>query len=179
MAAEGTPLETLHLTLVPSSAERILTLIDRPAHFQETVGFRVADGVRAGFVSDEVSPAWLAMLRASSGADPWQHGFFVVHRQTRTIIGSAGFKGPPAGGVVEIAYGIVPGFQGHGYGTEAAAALVGFAFASGQVHRVRAHTLPTTNASTHVLTKCGFRCTGTVVDPDDGPVWRWERETAG
>jgi RimJ/RimL family protein N-acetyltransferase len=77
--------------------------------------------------------------------------------------------------MVEIAYGIVPSFQGNGYATETAEALVAFAFARGDVRLVRAHTAPVENASTHVLTKCGFRCHGTVVDPDDGPVWRWER----
>jgi RimJ/RimL family protein N-acetyltransferase len=65
-------------------------------------------------------------------------------------------------------------FEGRGYATEAAAALVDFALASGQVRLVRAHTLPEVNASTRVLLKCGFRHVGTVVDPDDGPVWRWE-----
>jgi [ribosomal protein S5]-alanine N-acetyltransferase len=40
---------------------------------------------------------------------------------------------------------------------------------------VRAHTRPTPNASTPVLTKCWFARVGDVVDPEDGPVWRWER----
>jgi len=26
-----------------------------------------------------------------------------------------------------------------------------------------------------VLTKCGFRHVADLVDPEDGPVWRWER----
>src|SRR5690348_11365844 len=162
-------LETLHLTLVPCSPQQILTLIDQPERFEEVAALYPADGLRAGFVSEEVAPAWLAVLRTSSGPDPWRHGFFVVHRETRAASGSAGFKGPPdVSGVVEIAYGIVPSFRGQGYATEAATALVTFAFASAQVQVVRAHTLPVTNASTRVLTKCGFRCTSTVVDPDDG-----------
>lgn len=103
-------------------------------------------------------------------------GFSSSIAAAASVIGSAGFKGPPdSAGMAEIAYGIVPGFQGHGYATEAAAALVAFAFASRQVRLVRAHTLPEANASTRVLLKCGFRHLGTVVDPDDGPVWRWER----
>lgn len=168
-------LETLRLTLAPSTPQQILTLIDHPERFEEVVELHAADGLRTGFVSDEVAPAWLAALRAATEPSAWHHGFFVVHRDTRTVIGSAGFKGLPDGGMVEIAYGIVPSFQGHGYATEAAAALVRFAFASGQVRLVRAHTLPVANPSTGVLTKCGFRCTGIVTDPDDGPVWRWER----
>ena len=75
--------------------------------------------------------------------------------------------------MVEIAYGIVPVFQGHGYATEAAQAAVAFAFGSGQVRHVRAHTFPTLNASTRVLAKCGFTHSGEVEDPEDGLVWRW------
>jgi RimJ/RimL family protein N-acetyltransferase len=162
--------------LLPCSPEHLLTLIDQPERFAQVVGMPAADGLHGFFVSDDVSPDWLAELRNSSGADPWRHGFFVVHRESGSVIGSAGFKGPPdSTGVVEVAYGIVPTFEGRGYATEAAAALVDFAFASGQVRMVRAHTLPQPNASTRVLLKCGFRHVGMVVDPDDGPVWRWER----
>ena len=78
-------------------------------------------------------------------------------------------------GVVEIAYGIDPDHQGRGYATEAAAALVEFALATDTVRLVRAHTLPESNASTRVLTKCGFEHIGEHIDPEDGLVWRWER----
>jgi RimJ/RimL family protein N-acetyltransferase len=163
-------------TLLPCSPEHLLVLIDQPERFDQVMGMPAADGLHEFFVSDDVSPNWLAALRNSSGPDPWRHGFFVVHREGGSVIGSAGFKGPPdSTGTVEIAYGIVPSFEGRGCATEAAAALVDFAFASGQVRTVRAHTLPEANASTRVLLKCGFRHIGTVVDPDDGPVWRWER----
>jgi RimJ/RimL family protein N-acetyltransferase len=122
----------------------------------------------------QVSAEWLAAVRASQFIDPWLHGFFIVHRDTGRTVGSSGFKGPPADGVVEIAYGIEPEHQGNGYATEAAEALTNFAFAQG-VRTVRAHTLPESNASTRVLVKCGFRHVGQVIDPDDGPVWRWEK----
>ena len=152
-----------------------MTLIEQPERFDAFAGYSAAVGLRDFFVSGEISPEWLARLSAHAGADPWLHGFFVVERDHRAVIGTAGFKGPPdANGMVEIAYGIVPGFEGRGYATEAAMALVRFALATPDVTLVRAHTLPEVNASTRVLTKCGFRHAGDVVDPDDGPVWRWE-----
>jgi len=124
----------------------------------------------------EVSPAWLALLDSSTSIDPWIHGFVLVHRATDSVIGKCGFKGPPgADGAVEIAYGVAPEHQGRGYATEAAEALAMYAFDSGQVRMVRAHTLPEKNASTRVLTKCGFRHIGEVIDPEDGLVWRWEK----
>lgn len=169
-------LETAHLSLVPCSPEQVLALIERPERFEPLTGFRAAEGLREFYRSEEVSPDWLAALHTSTGPDPWRHGFFVVHRDTRAAIGSAGFKGPAdATGMVEIAYGIVSSFEGRGYATEAATALVTYAFEHAHVRLVRAHTLPVPNASTRVLVKCGFHRTGEVVDPDDGPVWRWER----
>jgi ribosomal-protein-alanine N-acetyltransferase len=170
-------LDTPRLTLLPCAAEHLLALIDDPDHFEDRAGLRAAEGLHRFFVSDQVSPQWLAELRNGRGPDPWRYGFFVIHRESQAVIGAAGFTGPPdASGTVEIAYGIVPGFEGKGYATETAAALVEFATSSGRVHHIRAHTLPAANASTRVLEKCGFRHTETVQDPVDGLVWRWERD---
>jgi RimJ/RimL family protein N-acetyltransferase len=124
----------------------------------------------------ELSPAWLAQLDAQT-LDSWTLGFAVVHRATDAVIGTCGFKGPPgADGTVEIAYGVAPDQQGNGYATEAAEALVAYAFRGNGVRVVRAHTFAAVNASTRVLTKCGFQAVGEVIDPDDGLVWRWERQ---
>ena len=122
------------------------------------------------------SPDWLARLRAAAAADPWTHGFAMVERVGGAAVGSCGYKGPPGPeGVVEIAYGVEPDHRGRGYATEAAGALVAFAFAGSLVRLVRAHTQPGNGASARVLTKCGFARVGEVVDPEDGLVWRWER----
>lgn len=169
-------LETPRLILRACAPEQLLALIERPEDFARLAGLPAAEGLRAFFVSDDVSSRWLEGLRSASAPDPWRHGFFVVDRERRAVVGTAGFKGAPdADGMVEIAYGIVPSCEGRGYATEAATALVRFALGSGAVRLVRAHTLPAANASTRVLLKCGFRHTGDVVDPEDGPVWRWER----
>jgi RimJ/RimL family protein N-acetyltransferase len=103
-------------------------------------------------------------------------GFAVIHHEEQRVIGAASFKGPPDDdGVVEIAYGIVPAYQGQGYATEAASALVEFAMERVEVRTIRAHTLPDGNASMRVLVKTGFQLVGKVVDEDDGVVCRWER----
>jgi [ribosomal protein S5]-alanine N-acetyltransferase len=168
-------LDTPRLRLIPFAPADVLALRDDVAGFQARTGLRVAEGLGDFYNSPDVSPQWLERLRSASATDVGQHGFLVVHRELALAIGSAGFKGSPdADGLVEIAYGIVPTHQGRGYATEAAAALVSFAVADGRVRRVIAHTLPEHNASTRVLAKCGFEFKGDVVDPEDGPVWRWE-----
>ena len=128
----------------------------------------------------QVSADWLAQLRASTSPDPWTCGFAMVHRESHATVGRCAYKGPPdRNGIVEIAYGVDPEQQGRGYATEAARALVSYALATGRVRIVCAHTMPEPNASTRVLTKCGFEHLGEVIDPEDGLVWRWEiREKA-
>lgn len=124
----------------------------------------------------QVSPQWLEQLETSAEIDPWIHGFVVVLRQNGIRVGQCGFTGPwTSEGVVEIAYGIDPAFQRKGFATEAAAALVSFAFSHPQVKRVCAHTLPEPNASTRVLQKCGFVRTGESLDHEAGVVWKWEK----
>jgi [ribosomal protein S5]-alanine N-acetyltransferase len=171
-----TTIQTAHLQLIPHAPAHILALMEGDQQFEEAFGLPAADGLRDFYTSEDVSPDWIAQLRAEQDPDPWSYGFAAVHLESRSVIGSIGFKGPPdAEGMVEIAYGIVPDYQGRGFATEAAQAGVAFAFGDGRVRIVRAHTLPTNNASGRVLTKCGFQHLGEVVDPEDGLVWRWER----
>jgi [ribosomal protein S5]-alanine N-acetyltransferase len=129
-------------------------------------------------VKEQMSADWLGLLESATFDDPWIVGFAIHQRVENAAIGQCGFKGPPSDdGVVEIAYTIEAEHRGKGYATEAARALRDFALREPNVELVRAHTLPTSNASTRVLTKCGFVMVGEVVDLDDGPVWRWEART--
>ena len=80
----------------------------------------------------QLSADWLARLHASTAPDPWVHGFSMLQIDTDITVGQCGFKGPPdTDGVVEIAYGVASDQEGKGYATEAARALVAFAFGIG------------------------------------------------
>ena len=173
------PAASPRVRLVPVGPAHLLTLIEEPGAFAERFGLPLADGVAGLLGSGEVSPAWRDALRSATAPDPWTHGFAIVERGSGAMVGFASFKGPPdPEGAVEIAYGVTPAVEGRGYATEAATALVAFANADPRVRLVRAHTLPRAGASPRVLEKNGFAFVGEVVDPEDGPVWRWERAPA-
>jgi len=123
----------------------------------------------------QVSADWLDRLREAEEGDPWRYAFRVVHRETGEVVGTCSFKGPPADGIAEVAYGIDPEHRCQGYATEAAQALVDFASSCAEVTLVRAHTLPDSIASKRVLAKCGFAYVGETVDPEDGRVSRFEK----
>lgn len=172
-------LQTRNLKLIPHHPQHLLALIESADSYTRLTGLRVANGLREMYTSGAPSPKWLEQLRAANSPDVWKHGFAIVHQADNLVIGACGYKGPPdTDGIVEIAYGVAPDFQSRGYATEAALALIEFAVKSGHVRIVRAHTLPEANASTRVLTKCGLKCLGEVNDPDDGPVWRWEKNVS-
>lgn len=89
-------------------------------------------------------------------------------------VGSGGFKTPPdTAGVAEIGYITFVGARGRGIATAIVADLVRLGRSEG-ITAVRAHTLPEENASTPVLRRNGFKLVGTVHDPEDGEIWRWE-----
>jgi [ribosomal protein S5]-alanine N-acetyltransferase len=122
-------------------------------------------------LAKQVVDGALAMPAAPS---PWG-SYFTVADGTNQVIGTCAFKSAPNGeGLVEIAYYTFPGFEGRGYATAMAAALLEIAGQEKDVPNVIAHTLPERNASARLLERLGFRFAGDVIDPEDGPVWRWE-----
>jgi RimJ/RimL family protein N-acetyltransferase len=106
---------------------------------------------------------------------PWI-GYLAVRAESHQVVGICGFKDAPThAGDVEIAYFTFPLFEGQGCASAMAAELVNTARSSPLVRQVIAHTLPERNASCRVLEKNGFHNIGEVIDPEDGLVWRWER----
>ncbi len=171
-----TGMETPTLELIPLSPEGWAALLTGPAAVAAHFGLVPADGFCEMYGTGDITQAYFAKLLAPGPTDPWLHGFLLRHLESQLLVGGCAFKGTPtADGVVEIAYGIVPAFRGQGFATLAAQMLIAFAQADAHVRTVMAHTLPEISASTRVLTKCGFTKVGDEIDPDDGPVWRWER----
>lgn len=168
-------IQTENLILAVNLPRHLRALVRSKQEFEVTTGLRVAEGIREQLES--ASADFLARLGTAKQSDPWQFGFAVIHKVDNMLIGICGFPGPPdSNGIAEIAYGIAPAYQGRGYATEAAKALIDFAKSDDRVTTIRAHTLPEKNASTSVLTKCGLKRIADTIDPENNlPVWRWEK----
>ena len=121
----------------------------------------------------EVAKAYGELYDRISPSPPWI-GYLAEDEASETIVGSCGYKGDCRDGAVEIAYFSFPGFERRGFATEMARVLNDLAWRQREVQIVRAHTLQEENASVRILRRLGFSWRGTVDDPDDGPVWRWE-----
>lgn len=101
--------------------------------------------------------------------------YLPIHKAENKLIGSCGYKGQPnEDGEVEIGYEIKSEYRNKGLATELAKALVENAFNFDTVNSVQAHTLGEVNASTKVLSKCGFQKTDEIEDKENGAIWKWE-----
>lgn len=118
-----------------------------------------------------VCTAVVAMYPDGQPELPWA-GYLV--KEDGQYVGTCAFKSQPVDGAVEIAYFTFPEHEGRGVATQMARRLIELAAAHG-ITRIRAQTLPVTSASTHILQKLGFAKVGTIIHPEDGPVWEWQR----
>ena len=142
-------------------------LAEGDAVFAERFGIPVEAGW-AGF------PEALPILLDAARADvPGEWGPQLFFDDDGALVGNGGWKGPPEQGTAELGYAVAPSRQRRGIATAVVRELIQRAGQAG-LRAVFAHTLAEENASTKVLERCGFTRTAELMDPDEGPVWRWE-----
>ncbi len=101
---------------------------------------------------------------------PWV-GYLVL--EDDCCVGTCAFKSAPQNNRVEIAYFTFPENEGQGLATKMVKELINIALANSPEVKIFALTLAQENASTKVLKKNGFKKTGGLIDPEDGPLWEW------
>jgi len=107
----------------------------------------------------------------------WQN-WYVIVRESRTLIGGAGFMGAPnEAGIVTLGYSVAEGFEGLGYTTEVVGGLLRWLADTGRVKRVFATTFERHHASVRILEKNGFVCRG--VSSEDAAASEEDRQGRG
>ena len=113
---------------------------------------------------DWPAPDLLGILPRQSAASADQECFGIwvmIERSSETVIGDAGFHGPPDdAGTVEVGYSVTPSRRRRGYATEAARALVDWARSQPNVHVIVAGCDPHNVPSICTLERLGFVRTG-------------------
>jgi [ribosomal protein S5]-alanine N-acetyltransferase len=163
-------IETPRLLLIPLELKHVQALERDPQQLAALLGLTIPDGWP--HFPEAYSVKHYSKIKDEPNAGGWGTYLF-LSRDRSSLVGSGGYKGRPANGLVEIGYEVAPVFQNQGFATEAAQAMVAHAFSYPEVEFVLAHTLSQSNASTKVLEKAGMAFIGTVADPKEGTVWRW------
>jgi RimJ/RimL family protein N-acetyltransferase len=108
---------------------------------------------------DGMAEAWIA-----THADLWTRGAAVIcameHREQARLVGAVGITIELEQRRGELGYWVGKPWWGNGYATEAARALVGFAFERLGLERVFAHHFASNPASGRVMQKIGMRQEG-------------------
>ena len=128
----------------------------------------------------QFGPTWpgdaLAMFPSflSAAIDPVPLSFVAIDRETARVVGQLGATSEPSdGGEIEIGYGF--GVAGHGYATEAVAALVAHLLDTAYISVVTANTAVENLASQRVLEKNGFAQVDRSWNEEDGDLLVWRR----
>ena len=97
--------------------------------------------------------------RAETPRHRWQ--LAITLAGTGEMIGNVGIRKPaPEARIAETGYELAPAHWGRGYATEAARAMLGWAFGELGLHRVHAHCVAENTGSVRVLEKLGMRPEG-------------------
>jgi [ribosomal protein S5]-alanine N-acetyltransferase len=173
--ASHRPLYTARLTILPADSARLEALLSSPGAFTLVTGYRVADGFCP--FDGVLATSLKAMRHASDHDRPWWTPRLLVLDSACEVIGVIRFKGPPGDNIVEVGYSVAPAHQACGFATEALCEIARHAIRFCNIRVIRAHTSPEPSASTRVLEKSGFQKVTEILDPVEGPVWRWERSS--
>lgn len=164
--------ESKNLYIIPADIPTLEAALKGDDHLQKYLNIKVPKNWSA-FGPGALKHS-LDKLKENASESGWW-SYLPVHKNDNTLIGLCGFKGSPnQDGMVEIGYEISEAYRLQGYATELAEALISHAFSYPQINKVQAHTLGSENASSKVLSKCGFKKMEEILDKDHGVIWRWE-----
>jgi RimJ/RimL family protein N-acetyltransferase len=155
-------IRTQRLQLTPATSDLVSAALEGPAALAAALKARVPPTWPPEFLDSAALEFTRDRLTEAPDDGEWWMYFLVLPAAgvERVLVGTAGYKGPPAHGTVEVGYGIVTDHQRRGYASEAVRGLVARAFLVPEVRRVIAETLPELTPSIGVLRKCGFELIG-------------------
>ena len=161
-------LPTRRLDLIPATLEHLAAELQVPSALGPLIGVPIPEAWPPGEYDRHAIEYFHKQLQAGGPPLVGWYAWYAVSRnaagQREALVASAGYFGPPAGGVVEIGYSVLPSARGQGYATEIVQALVQLAFQHPEVQEVLAHTSDTNIGSTKVLLRSGFKRVG--LDPE-------------
>ncbi|MBV9079957.1 MAG: GNAT family N-acetyltransferase, partial [Elusimicrobia bacterium] len=135
-------ISTRRLDLVAATLEHLVAEVDDRGRLGRMLGASVPADWPPPLNDEHSQRFFMEALRERPGAVGWFMWYFVQRAEPRTVVGNGGFKGEPVDGTVELGYSVIPDFQRSGFASEAADALVNWAFRDSRVQRVVAETFP-------------------------------------
>ncbi|MGM0896498.1 MAG: GNAT family N-acetyltransferase [Bacillota bacterium] len=151
-------IQTDRLMLITFTVEMMQAAISNERELEQATGYQVVDE----YPSDdykEILPFKIQRYRQYPEENEWEG--LIVHKGDQKIMGDMGFRrstGNPE--ELELGYSIVPAYQGHGYATEMALAIMSWGMKQAGIKRIIASCDNDNQASIRVLEKAGLKKLG-------------------
>lgn len=152
-------LQTDRLRLYALTPNALQDILSSTRALEEDLSLRLSRDVLTPIVHRAIQMKLEKMAVAPSQDWAWYTYWLVEILGMQFGAGLVGFKGPPDDqGTVEIGYGIDPQVSNRGFTTEAAAALIAWAFQTPACQRIVAPETRKENPASHqILAKLGMR----------------------
>ena len=149
-------LETERLLLVPLDARQLRLWIKELSTLERELNCSYrAEPLTGEFLN--IVQGQLEIVERDEANTLFHTFWLILCKKDRAVVGSADFKNvPDQNGQVEIGYGLGEEHRGHGYMTEAVAAMCHWALREARVKHVIAETECENLPSQRVLERCGF-----------------------
>ncbi|MEO8291324.1 MAG: GNAT family N-acetyltransferase [Gaiellaceae bacterium] len=165
-------------------SDRLELVSMAPAFIDDVLAGRRAEA--AAWLGAAIDPSWptdhdllwlrrrLEQMQADASQQEWFGRVLLLRDPEPVMVGHAGFHGPPGVNgpgkpqALEVGYTVFLPYQGRGFATEAARALMEWAQREHDIHDFIASVAPDNLASLAVVRKLGFAQTGEQWDEEDG-----------
>lgn len=151
-------IQTDRLRWITFTAEMMQAAISNERELEQATGYQVADN----YPSDdfkEILPFKIQRYKKYPEENEWEG--LIVHQEDQIIMGDMGFRrstdNPEE---LELGYSIVPAYQGQGYATEMAQAIITWGLTQAGIKRIIASCDTNNQASIRVLEKAGLKKLG-------------------
>ncbi|SDY22156.1 GNAT family N-acetyltransferase [Hymenobacter psychrophilus] len=153
---------TPRLTLVAASRALLIAETAKPQYFPVLLGAQLPEHWPPPEYDAEVQQHFLEQLTAGGREAAGWYGWYALLRAgaevaANTLVGTAGFHGPPVDETAEIGFAVVTDWQGKGLGTELVAGLVRHAADTDMVRYLTARINPANAPARRVLETSGFQ----------------------
>ena len=167
-------IKTDRLVLIALTLDQLRLYLDAPEKLEWELGFPISRDNLTAPARRAIAMKLARMSTVAPALRPWYTYWLVVVACEPFGAGLAGFKGTPGpDGAVEIGYGIDPTYRNRGYTTEAARALIAWAFQNPDCRSVIAPDTRKNNvASNRILAKVGMQV---YHETGEALSWRIER----
>ncbi|MDN5709050.1 MAG: GNAT family N-acetyltransferase [Planococcus sp. (in: firmicutes)] len=151
-------IKTDRLMLITFTAEMMQAAISNERELEQAAGYQVIDDYPSGDYK-EILPFKIQRYRQYPEENEWEG--LIVHQQDQIIMGDMGFRrSTDDPEELELGYSIVPAYQGYGYATEMAQAIISWGLTQTGIKRIIANCDHDNQASIRVLEKAGLKKLG-------------------